>query len=190
MFDKEYWDIRWKNSETGWDIGHISPALRNYIDGLQDKSVSIMIPGCGNAYEAEYLLEKGFTDVTVVDISPAALEQAAERLKGAKTVCADFFQYVGLHDIIIEQTFFCALDPSLRKEYVEKMHTLLKPHGVLTGLLFNVDFAKAGPPFGGAKEEYEGLFSSQFDILKLEDCQESISPRAGTELLFEFRNKG
>jgi methyl halide transferase len=57
---------------------------------------------------------------------------------------ADFFELntgKGKHlpefDLIVEQTFFCAIDPSLRKNYFKKVHQLLKPGGKLVGLLFN-----------------------------------------------------
>jgi len=82
----------------------------------------------------------------------------------------------------VEQTFFCALDPSLRKDYVAKMVELLKPGGKLVGLLFDRQFEEAGPPFGGSKAEYEELFSGKLQISTLAPCYNSIGPRAGTEL--------
>jgi hypothetical protein len=48
-----------RSNETGWDLGQVSPPLKAYIDQLTDKNLRILIPGCGNSYEAEYLLEKG-----------------------------------------------------------------------------------------------------------------------------------
>jgi hypothetical protein len=54
-----YWDQKYQNQETGWDIGTISEPLKCYIDQLEDKNIRILIPGCGNAYEAKYLIEKG-----------------------------------------------------------------------------------------------------------------------------------
>jgi hypothetical protein len=78
ILDKQYWNNRYTQGETAWDLGEVSRPLRAYIGQLTDKNLSILIPGCGNAYEAAYLLEKGFTDITVIDISSAlttALEQ-------------------------------------------------------------------------------------------------------------------
>jgi methyl halide transferase len=54
MFNDQYWSERYEKSQTGWDVGNVSPALKDYFDQLTDKSISILIPGCGNAYEAEY----------------------------------------------------------------------------------------------------------------------------------------
>lgn len=76
--DGQYWDNLYLNKDTGWDIGYPSPALKEYIDQLSNKDQSILIPGCGNSYEAKYLLEKKFTSVTLIDISPlltASLEK-------------------------------------------------------------------------------------------------------------------
>ena len=47
--------------QLGWDLGEVSPPIKSYIDTLEDKNIRILIPGCGNTYEAEYLLEQGFT---------------------------------------------------------------------------------------------------------------------------------
>ena len=64
--DSKYWSERYQQNTTGWDIGHISTPIKAYIDQLTNKEMAIMIPGCGNAYEAEYLLQQGFTNITLV----------------------------------------------------------------------------------------------------------------------------
>ena len=69
MLNDNYWSERYKNNQSRWDIGQVAPALKAYFDQLPDKNISILIPGCGNAYEAEYLLKQGFTSVTLADIS-------------------------------------------------------------------------------------------------------------------------
>ena len=89
----------------------------------------------------------------------------------------------------MEQTFFCALDPVLRKKYVEKMADLLKENGKLAGLLFDFELTAEGPPFGGSSEEYLQLFTHYFTSKKLERCYNSIKPRSGRELFFIFEKK-
>lgn len=49
--DSAYWSERYKNKDTGWDIGSVSTPIKSYIDQLQDTSKKILIPGCGNGYE-------------------------------------------------------------------------------------------------------------------------------------------
>ena len=76
----------------------------------------------------------------------------------------DFFQWNETYDLILEQTFFCALDPNLRVAYAQKMASMLRPNGKLVGLFFDTDFANDFPPFGGNKEEYLSYFTPYFDI--------------------------
>lgn len=191
--DDQYWSERYKKNATGWDIGAISTPLKEYFDQLTNQELAILIPGCGNGYEAEYLLQKGFTDITLIDISAVLCNRLTEKLnsyltKGLKIICADFFSHEGQYDLIIEQTFFCALDPTLRKAYVEKMYKLLKPGGKLVGVLFNKNF-EGGPPFGGNETEYRQLFQQQFDITIMETCYNSITPRKGAELFIKLVKK-
>ena len=54
-YNKTYWDDKYADNKTGWDIGYISSPLKSYIDQIKNKEISILIPGAGNAYEAEYL---------------------------------------------------------------------------------------------------------------------------------------
>jgi len=190
----QFWDNLYQTHDTGWDIGYPSTPLKEYIDQLTDTQQSILIPGCGNSYEAEYMLEKGFTNITLVDISPtltAALKTRLNRYLGKRLeiITGDFFDITGQYDLILEQTFFCALDPSLRKRYVEKMYGLLKPGGTLPGVLFNRDF-EGGPPFGGRKEEYEDLFRERFNIRVMGPCYNSIAPRMGSELFVILERLG
>lgn len=184
-----YWDERYKTNTIGWDIGAVSPPLKAYIDTLHDKNAHILIPGCGNTYEADHLLQKGFTNITVIDIAPSLVQKLKEKYKGNKhitIVLGDFFEHAGHYDLILEQTFFCALDPSLRKKYKDKMYSLLNPGGKLAGLLFSKEFEEAGPPFGGSKEEYEQLFRDHFEFLRFESCSNSHPKRQGNELFIEL----
>ncbi len=193
QLDSKYWDNRYLNKDTGWDIGHVSTPIKEYTDQLQNKDLAIMIPGCGNAYEAMYLVQQGFTNITLVDISPEVVNRLAEKLhayngRQLRLVCADFFQLEGQFDLILEQTFFCALDPVLREAYVSKMAELLRPSGKLVGVLFNRDF-DGGPPFGGKKEDYVALFSKHFSIKTMDSCYNSIEPRKGNEVFINLLKK-
>ena len=188
--EAEYWNQRYRQNQTGWDIGHAAPALVEFAQHIPNKNISVLIPGCGNAYEAEALLKMGFYNITLLDIAPMLTEALRNRLKQTpiKVVTGDFFTHEGQYDLILEQTFFCAIDPARRSEYIKKMHELLTPGGLLVGLLFDRSF-EGGPPFGGSKTEYEILLSHLFTIQKMESCYNSIAPRAGTELFFIAQRK-
>ena len=188
LFNDDYWSNRYEHQQTGWDIGEASTPLKHYIDQLEDKSIEILIPGCGNAYEADYLADNGFTNITLVDISHTLVEKLRGHFQGknVKVLHQDFFDHQGQYDLILEQTFFCALDPKMRNDYVKKMVELLKPSGRLAGVLFNREF-EGGPPFGGTIKEYANLFAPDFKIQNLEACYNSIAPRLGNEVWINVR---
>lgn len=186
--DQAYWDAQYRAKATGWDLGTVSPPIQELIDTIEDKNSAILIPGGGNSYEAEYLLQQGFTNITVIDISPTLIEVLQQKFVNqphVKIILGDFFEHQGQYDWIIEQTFFCALPPTMRPKYVWKMHQLLAPKGKIAGLLFNREFEE-GPPFGGNKLEYMNLFSGAFTILKMDVCTNSVRPRANSELFIEL----
>lgn len=187
----EYWNSRYIDNRMGWDIGYPSKPIKTYVDQLQDKTISILIPGGGNAYEAEYLHNQGFKNVTVVDIAPVTKQGFLDRAPHFPEhhfIVKDFFELEGQFDLILEQTFFCALAPELRKSYAVKMHELLKPHGKLVGLLFDFPL-KDGPPFGGSKTEYLGYFDSLFNSNVFEKCINSIKPREGKEFFINLSKR-
>jgi len=185
----DYWSQRYENQQYGWDWGEISPPIKAYIDQLMNKALNILIPGCGSGHEGSYLWKEGFKHVHVLDFSELPLEMFMSNnpdFPKEQIHCEDFFQHEGTYDLIIEQTLFCAIDPSLRSKYGEKVATLLKPGGKLIGLLFNRTF-EAGPPFGGNQEEYENYFSVHFTVTSFVACYNSITPRSGSELFIKFQ---
>ena len=187
--DQTFWSTRYKEQETGWDIGFCSTPLQNYFDQLTDNQCKILIPGAGFAHEAKYLHDLGFSNVHVVDL-------AAEPLAHLSKICPDypkahlhhedFFQHQGEYDIIVEQTFFCALDPKFREDYGKKMRELLKPGGKLIGVLFNKDF-EGGPPFGGNQLEYQKLFEKHFQHVDIQSCYNSIPQRMTSEVFIQIQ---
>lgn len=191
--DENYWEERWINEKTNWDIGYSSPAIEEYILQYPNKEASILIPGCGNCYEVEFLWNRGFSNITVLDISTTAVQILRDKYqdrKGVTVICEDFFNHQGKYDLIIEQTFFCALHPDFRPQYVNKMHGLLNKGGRIIGVLFNRVFEKDGPPFGGSVLEYQNLFNNDFQIQKMEKCYNSIEARKGSEVFINLKKQG
>ncbi len=191
-FDKTYWENKYKENKTGWDIGYVSTPIKLYINQLKDKKINILVPGAGNGHEVEYLYHQGFKNITVIDIAKTPLENLASKIPDfpkENLINQDFFEHTKTYDLIIEQTFFCALNPNLRSNYVSKMKNLLNDGGKLVGLLFDFELTKVGPPFGGCKEEYLTLFSKIFTINTLEKSHNSIKPRQEREFFFIFEKK-
>ncbi len=186
---QEFWNKRYEENTTGWDLGEVSPPLKAYFDQLTDKNLKIIIPGCGNAYEAEYLHKNGFTNVFLVDIAPLALENFSRRVPGfpkEHLIQADFFTHQDTYDLMVEQTFFCAIHPSLRQKYARHAASILKKGGKLIGLLFDDELNTDHPPYGGCRQEYLQYFTPYFDIKIMETAYNSIAPRAGRELFINL----
>lgn len=194
--EKEYWSQRYREENTGWDIGEPSPPLKTYIDQLTDKDIKILIPGAGNAYEAEYLFQKGFHNVDVLDISREPLRAFAKKNSSfpkQQLIEGNFFDFEGQYDLIVEQTFFCSFPPhpETRHSYANKIYDLLKPKGKLVGLWFDIpltgDMEKR--PFGGSMEEYLQYLEPHFEVLTFGECYNSVASREGKELFGIFRRK-
>ena len=186
LLNEDYWSKRYQNNDAAWDMGKVSPPIKEYFEQLTNKTISILVPGCGNAYEAEYLLEKGFKNITLIDISPVLVNKLKKQFsdflyKQINIICGDFFTLNQTFDLVVEQTFFCAIDPLLRTNYANKMHELLNENGKLIGVFFNRTF-DAGPPYSGSKAEYHLLFKDKFQIKTMDECYNSINPRKGSEL--------
>lgn len=196
-FDELFWENKYQQQETGWDIGFISTPLKEYFNQLNKKDIQILIPGGGNSYEAEYLHQHGFTNVYVVDIAKTALKNITNRVGSFpedNLILSDFFTLHKTHpklkfDLIIEQTFFCAIPPSQRMAYAQQVYNLLKPKGKLSGVLFNDVLNTNKPPFGGSKKEYISYFENLFEILTMEKCYNSITERKNRELFIQLLKK-
>jgi SAM-dependent methyltransferase len=190
--DQFFWNTRWENNQTGWDIGQASPAITAYMAQYANKNAAILIPGCGNAHEVSYLLRTGFTNITLIDIAPKAvalLKEKYDKNPEVTIILGDFFEHQGKYDLMIEQTFFCAISPILRKKYVQQSAALLNTDGRIIGLMFNTIFDKQGPPFGGKIEAYKLFFDAYFKIEKMENCYNSIPPRANKEAFINLIKK-
>jgi hypothetical protein len=185
IFNEDFWNNRYKEKNTGWDIGYVSTPLKAYFNQLKNKDLKILIPGGGNSYEAEYLHNLGFKNVYVVQ----SLQERLLDFPSKHLIHADFFDLNISFDLIIEQTFFCSLDPKLRSQYVIKSHQLLNKNGKIVGLLFNDPLYEDHPPFGGNKEEYIAYFNSIFNIEIMTLSYNSIKPRAGKELFIKMIKK-
>jgi hypothetical protein len=182
--DENFWNERYWSEQTAWDLGKISPPIKSILDDIDDRNLRILIPGAGNAWEAEYALKNGFTNVNVIDIAHEAILRIKARIAdfpNANLFYGDFFNHEGAYDLIIEQTFFCAIDPSLRESYALKMHQLLVPGGQLRGVVFDAAMNESHPPFGGNSNDYRRLFEKYFSKVSIEPCLNSIAPRLGNE---------
>ena len=72
--DPAFWDERFSREHTPWDAAGVPAAFRQFCEA-QPAPLSTLIPGCGNAYEAGWLADRGWP-VTAIDFAPGAVASA------------------------------------------------------------------------------------------------------------------
>jgi len=192
-YGQPFWSDLYRTGDTRFDTGRIAPPLARMAAAGDVPPGRVLVPGAGRGHDALHLAGLGFT-VTAVDIAPEACEamraQAHTEGLALDVRCEDVLldtraRAPGGFEGIVEHTFFCALDPSHRPEYVEAVADLLVPGGVLLGLFFLLR-RPGGPPFDVTEPEIRGLFAARFVLERLRPCPDSFPDRMGRELEFRF----
>ncbi|MEM6724291.1 MAG: methyltransferase domain-containing protein [Bacteroidota bacterium] len=184
----EQWANRYQENNTPWDVGTITPPIKEYIDQLDRKDQKILVPGAGNGHEAEYLFQQGFTNTYVCDWAIEPLQNLKARVPAipdTQLIQANFFDLNDSFDLILEQTFLSALFPEQWPAYAAQMAQLLSPEGKLAGVLFK-SLPFDGPPFGASKSTFQQLFKAEFSKVSIEPCYNSIAPRMGNEWFIQL----
>jgi SAM-dependent methyltransferase len=193
----EAWDERYRKASTPWDIGEPAPP---FVDFLARPDAPVpgrtIVPGSGRGHDALYFARHGF-EVLGVDIAPTAVNVANERAQSEGLSAKAIFEerdllamppeFDGTFDYVVEHTCFCAIDPSLRPAYVQAVHRLLKPGGLLIAIFF-AHPRDGGPPFRTDASEVRTLFSPYFQIEELAPAVRSHKSRVGEELFGLLRN--
>ena len=190
--DEAYWTARYRENQTQWDAGQITTPLKQYIDQLTDKHQLLLIPGCGFALEAVFLHKivlKNFHLFDIAEYPLAVFLKKNPSFPSSHLIHNDFFNLDVKFDLIIEQTFFCALHPSQRSIYCQKMKDLLTRSGRLIGVLFEDELFSDHPPYGGDRVEYIQHFEPYFEFKVFERCYNSIKPRENRELFINLLPK-
>ena len=191
--DQAYWDKRYESNNTPWTLNTISPAMKEFLRlHKPSKESKILIPGAGLSPDANFLYNNGYKNVFVLDLSRTSIDQFIITYPDFPTnqiIHENFFEHKNNYDLIFEQTFFCALPPTINPNYPAKVTELLKPSGLLFGLFFLGDITLGGPPYLQNQKFYSDLFSPLFKFIILELFNKSITPRKDKELFFIFEKK-
>ncbi|MEA2573110.1 MAG: hypothetical protein QOH93_408 [Chloroflexia bacterium] len=190
----EYWDRHYREGNTGWDLGAPAPPFVDFMScPVPPAHGSMLVLGAGRGHDALFFAGHGF-QVTALDFAESAVRETQEAARRAglavDTAQYDFFalppRYDHAFDYVLEHTFFSAIDPGRREEYVQIVRRLLKPGGLFIALFF-AHGRPGGPPFTTSEEEMRALFGPYFAIERLEVPARSVKPRQGLELLTLLR---
>ena len=191
------WDQSYQNNETPWERGEPAPPLVEY---LESHSISgrVLVPGCGLGHDVRLVASMG-CDALGVDLSETALnraraykdpEQGSVSYQLADMLDANNGIRGASFDYVFEHTCFCAIDPGLRKDYVNAVQRHLKPRGYFLAILFtNLDDPE-GPPFATSHAEVENLYSPVFEIVRHWKPTRYYASREDEESVYLMRKLG
>ncbi|MFN6500984.1 MAG: methyltransferase domain-containing protein [Nostoc sp. DedQUE01] len=190
----EAWEKRYQEHRDPWDLGCPAPPFINLLASDQaPKPGRMAVLGCGSGQDAMLFSTAGF-DVTGFDFADSAIARASTIAK-ARELNVQFLQrnifeleaeFLHTFDYVLEHTCFCAIDPTLRSQYVQVVKNLLRPNGQLIAI-FYTHSRLDGPPFGVKPQAILDSFSPYFDIILFKAAKDSIVNRKGEEHLAIFR---
>ena len=179
----DFWTSRYAAGKTPWDFGGVPAALKSFL-ARSFAPGRVLIPGCGSGYEVQAFHEAGY-DVTAIDFSPAAVDQAKGVLGvlAARVIFGDVFTHdfgQGRFDLIYERTFLCSMPPSRWPDYANRMADLLSPGGRLIGI-FLYGQRPEPPPYPLTDKQAEQLFQRRFRQVRSELVTDSLPLFRGME---------
>ena len=198
MDDKVHWEAIYttkRSSEMSWYEPFPARSIELLLRAGVDRDSAIIDVGGGDARFVDALLERGFRDVTVLDISAKAIARAQARLgaraTGVKWIEADVRRASLAHhayDVWHDRAVFHFLSQaSDRAGYVAQVTHALRPGGTI----LIATFALEGPPrcSGLAVTRYDanGLARELGDeFVLLESLTDVHRTPAGVEQAFTY----
>ena len=148
---KKHWENVYQTKQLN-EVSWFEPTPETSLDFIKQfniqKTAKIIDIGGGDSLLVDYLLDLGYQDVTVLDISEAALNRAKERLgsraKRVKWIIADAatFKPTEKYDFWHDRAAFHFLtDEKEIENYVETVQQSISP----TGILVIGTFSEQGP---------------------------------------------
>jgi 2-polyprenyl-3-methyl-5-hydroxy-6-metoxy-1,4-benzoquinol methylase len=176
---KKHWDSVYESKPAeavSWYAPHLRESLRYISQAATSKEVAIIDVGGGESTLVDDLVNDGYSNISILDISATALEVTKRRLgaTGAHVtwIAADILEVelpVGAYDIWHDRAVFHFLiNDDQRRRYVAQVLKALKPGGfAIVGT-----FGPEGPEKCSglqvsryAPSELHGTFGAPFELL-------------------------
>jgi SAM-dependent methyltransferase len=189
-----FWNERFEQQFMPWDQAGVPEAFVAFVAQqatARPTPPNVLIPGCGSAYEALYLAERGWP-VRAIDFAPMAVAAAREQLGAHAGIVeqADFFSYQPPFaiDWVYERAFLCALPKDRWQDYADRMAVLIPPGALLAGFYF-IGATPKGPPFGIERDALDALLTPNFELIDEHEVSGSIPVFAGRERWLTWRRR-
>lgn len=186
-----FWDDKYRNNETTWDMKTPTPVFENLLDTQHFvKPGKILIAGSGKGYDPVLAAKKGYS-VYALDFSVEAIK-FSKALAVKENVKVNFLlddifdldsMYTNYFDYVYDYVTYCSIMPERRRDYAEVISRFLAPGGKLIALLFPIEERKGGPPFAVNVQEFYDLFSQHLQLKFSSGKINTIKPRRGREIL-------
>ena len=165
---KQHWDQIYEDKaiiEESWYEPMPEISLKSIDDCELDKGAAIIDVGGGDSFLAEFLVAKGHTDISVLDISETALERAkkrlAEKADGIQWLVQDILDFIPekQYDLWHDRAAFHFLgDDEQVERYLQVLKRAVKPGGfVVLGT-----FSDKGP------EKCSGLKVKRYSVAEMQ----------------------
>lgn len=173
--EQEHWDSRYRAGDLPWDTGRPSAELIRRLKAFPGKPCRAIEFGCGAGTNAIWLAQQGF-DVTAIDISPRAIEQAMARAKlaGAKVrfECADATNLPDMgppFEFLFDRGCYHAVRRSNAEGILRSLERVAAPGAIGVVLTGNAkEERKPGPP-AVSEETIRKELGRGFEILSLDE---------------------
>jgi ubiquinone/menaquinone biosynthesis C-methylase UbiE len=150
MNKKAHWENVYQSKsdrQVSWYREHLDNSLRMILETKVGREAAIIDVGGGSSTLADDLLENGFADITVLDISAAAIEKNKTRL-GGKAAQIEWLEVDVTQTALPENrfdvwhdraVFHFLTDAADRRQYVEQVLRSLKVGGHIIVASFGLD---------------------------------------------------
>jgi methyl halide transferase len=189
MSEQARWNDRYQSGDVPWDTGYPSTEL---IQTIEEEGISpsrALELGCGTGTNSIWLAQQGF-NVTAVDISPLALEQARHKAESAN-VHVSFLEVDVLNPPPLEAPFPFFFDRGcyhvVRRidvdRFLSTMERISEPGTIGLVLTGNAkEKYEPGPPVVREQEIRQEL-GRVFDIVRLREFRFDQVERVGVRFL-------
>ena len=200
---KEHWEVIYKTkkpNEVSWYQEKPKTSLNLIVEIGLDKGAKIIDVGAGDSKLVDNLLDLGFRNITVLDVSLTALNRAKKRLgdraNEVKWIVSDLreFETNDRYDIWHDRAVlhFLTKEDDIKK-YGEVVRKLLKPNGYLIISTFSENGPKkcSGLDIKQYSEDSMKKLFSDFEHIKSFE-EEHLTPWGASQIFIcsLFKKKG